>query len=971
MPVLDPGVPVISPRAAKSHRRRHRRNSSLNMTIKTALTKLKETARPSSDNESSTSPLKSFANFFLDRDIASSSEDLPSDDSDLLSKKQQNRQSRKLKRESRSRLSGEMSEQSRTRKRERDAQAAREEPHEIKARYGDLPLMQSRQRLREDLLKFDNVTPDSIGQEVTFRARVHHIRNMSSKLVFIILRQQITTIQGVLAEKPGAISTLMIQWAEHIRVGSIVKVKGVLTKSKVPVTGTTIHDVEIDIQGLHVIVHRQDQIPFSVYEAELPSKDVSSDGRRNHVLDRTRLSNRILDLRTDTSQSIFRIQSAVSNLFRSSLDAQGFIEIHTPKLQSSATESGASVFEVKYFTREAFLAQSPQLAKQMAIASDFERVYEIGAVFRAENSNTHRHLTEYTGLDIEMAIEEHYHEALEIVDSVLKEIFKGIYGRYRREVNIIKNQFPHEDLVWLDETPIIPFTEGIKLLNESGWRRDGEELPINEDLGTRDEIRLGELIKEKYHTDYFILDKFPKAARPFYAMEDPENPDFTNSFDIFVRGQEIVSGGQRIHDEKILEKRMKDVGINPATMEEYMEGFRWAAPPHAGAGIGLERLIMLILKLGNIRLASLFHRDPKSFQDMPDTSRILRYPESSTLEPPWEKEGYQSDDRGDQDRKFQPLDELIANYGDATSTSWPDMKYKIWRDHPTGAAVAYVPSSHGFAIIPGDPLCDPSQYSKVTIRFLRWLKAEARLKPIWILCSMPVEEILGEKLGWRTLSCVGEARIDPSRNQTAADADIAKKIRQAEREGVKVHHIPSDKPLPEDITSKIDARIKEWQANRKGPQIYLSDIKPWRSPRDYQYYYATDSTGTICAFVALARLGANSMQIKYSLDFPGAPSGTIEYLITHVVQAGARFGIKALTFGAGASSTLTPGHNMSSTKGKVLQTTYEAIAKQFGLNRKTEFRAKLGAFEEPLFIAYPRHGMGSKGIRAILNFFED
>lgn len=941
------------------------------MTFKTALAKLKETTRPSSDSESS--PRKSFASLFHDRDVVSSSDDLPSDDSDLLSKKRKNRQERKLKRESKSRLSEDMSEQSETRKRERHEQAAREETEEMKARYGDLPLMQSKQRLRDNLIRFDNINLDSISQVVTFRARVHHVRIMSSKLIFIVFRQQVTTLQGVLAEKPGMVSTLMIQWAEHIRVGSIVKVKGVLARSKVPVAGCTIHDVELDIQELHVIVRREYPIPFSVYEAELPAKGRNnSDGRRNHVLDRTRLSNRILDLRTDTSQSIIRIQSAVSNLFRATLDAQGFIEIHTPKLQSSATESGASVFEVKYFTRDAFLAQSPQLAKQMAIASDFERVYEIGAVFRAENSNTHRHLTEYTGLDIEMAIEEHYHEALETIDSVLKEIFKGIYGRYRREVDIVKRQFPHEDLVWLDETPIISFAEGIKLLNESGWRRDGEELSTTEDLGTRDEIRLGELIKEKYQTDYYILDKFPKPARPFYAMEDPENPEFTNSFDIFVRGQEIVSGGQRIHDEKILEQRMKDVGIDPSTMEDYMEGFRWGAPPHAGAGIGLERLIMLVLKLGNIRLASMFHRDPKSFQDMPDVSLVLPYPESSTLEPPWEKEENQQ--RGeivDKNRKFQPLDELIANYGDATSTSWPDEKYKVWRDYTTGAAIAYVPSSHGFAIIPGNPLCDPSQYYKVTVRFLRWLRHETRLKPIWILCSLPVEGVLGEKLGWRTLSCVGEARIDPSRNQAAADADIAKKIRQAEREGVRVLNIPSDKPLPEDITSKIDARIAEWQSHRKGPQIYLSGIKPWRSPRNYQYYYAVDKNGTICAFVALARLGANHMQIKYSLDFPGAPSGTIEYLITHAIQSAGRSGIKSLTFGAGASSHLTPGHNMSSTKTKVLQTTYDAIVKQFGLNRKTEFRAKLGAVEEPLFIAYPRHGMGSKGIRSILNFFED
>ncbi|PGH07239.1 aspartate-tRNA(Asn) ligase [Helicocarpus griseus UAMH5409] len=965
----DPGAPVVAQRTSQPGGKHHRHSSSINMSLKTALTKLKETTKPSSDSESSP-PRKSLASFFLDREHGYSSDDLPSDDSELLSKNEQKRQARKQKRESRTRLSDETRERTESQKREY-RQAEKEETEDMKARYGDLPLMQSRNRPRESTLKFDDITEDMIGQEVTFRARVHHVRNLSSKLIFVVFRQQITTLQGVLAEKSGEISTVMIQWAEHVRAGSIVKVKGVLTKPLVPVEGCTIHGVELNIRELHVIVRREEPIPFSVYEAEITDREEDeTDGRRNHVLDRTRLSNRILDLRTDTSQSIFRIQSAVCNLFRAALDAQGFIEIHTPKLQSSATESGASVFEVKYFSRDAFLAQSPQLAKQMAVASDFERVYEIGAVFRAENSNTHRHLTEYTGLDMEMAIEEHYHEALEAIDSVIKEIFKGLYGRYRREVDIVKHQFPHEDIVWLDETPIIPFSEGIKLLNESGWRRDGEELSVTEDLGTRDEVRLGELIKENYHTDYYILDNFPKSARPFYTMEDPENPEFTNSFDIFVRGQEIVSGGQRIHDEKILAQRMKDAGIDPSTMEEYMEGFRWGAPPHAGAGIGLERLIMLILKLGNIRLASLFHRDPKSFPAV-ESSATLPFPESSTLHPPWEKDGQLQNGDTDKERKFQPLEELIANYGDATSTSWPDEKYKVWRDYETGAAVAYVPSSHGYAIIPGNPLCDQSQYYKIAIHFLRWLRSETNLKPIWILCSLPLEEILGEKLGWRSLSCVGEARIDPSRNQAAADAEFAKKIRHAEREGVKLHYLPNDKPLPEDITSKIDQRINEWRENRKGPQIYLSDIKPWRSPRSYQFYYAVDKEGTICAFVALARLSANSMQIKYSLDFPGAPSGAIEYLITHAIQSAAKSGVKSLTFGAGASSHLTSGHNMSATKAKVLQHTYDALVKQFGLNRKTEFRYKLGAHDEPLYIAYPRNGMGSRGIRAILNFFEE
>lgn len=231
----------------------------------------------------------------------------------------------------------------------------------------------------------------------------------------------------------------------------------------------------------------------------------------------------------------------------------------------------------------------------MAVASDFERVYEIGAVFRAENSNTHRHLTEYTGLDIEMAIEEHYHEALEVLDATLRNIFSGLYTRYRREIDIIKHQFPHEDLVWLEKTPVIAFADAVQFLADSGWLdEDGNPPSPEEDLSTRDEIRLGELIKEKYQTDYYILDQFPKSARPFYTMPSPTDSRYTNSFDIFVRGQEIVSGGQRIHEPRMLEDSMQKVGIDPSAMEEYMEGFRWGAPPHAGAGVGLEKDLLCL-----------------------------------------------------------------------------------------------------------------------------------------------------------------------------------------------------------------------------------------------------------------------------------------------------------------------------------------------------------------------------------------
>ncbi|KAJ5892186.1 Aspartate--tRNA ligase [Penicillium subrubescens] len=918
------------------------------------------------------SPRRSIlGNFFREKDYVSSSEDF-SDDSSTgnLSKNQQKRLVRQQRRNERSRLSEEQfSESDHRRKEEELAKAAAEETPEMKARYGELPLMQSQSRPREDRIALDDITPDMAGQEVYFTARLHVVRRMSAKLVFLVFRQQLTTFQGVLHELPGVSSLAMISWAEHLRVGSFLRVRGKIQKPDVPVLGCSIHDVELSIDSLHLLVKREEPVPFSVYEAEIrTNEEDKAEGRRSHIPDRTRLSNRLLDLRTATSQSIFRLQSATCNLFRGALDEQGFIEIHTPKLQGAATESGASVFKVDYFGRPAFLAQSPQLAKQMAIAADFGRVYEIGAVFRAENSNTHRHLTEYTGLDIEMAIEEHYHEMLETLDATIKNILSGVYTKYRREIDMVKHQFPSEDVVWLEKTPIIRFTDGIQMLNDSGWRdEEGKLLPTDEDLATRDEIRLGQLVKEKYGTDYYVLDKFPRGARPFYTMPDPEDDKFTNSFDMFIRGQEIVSGGQRIHEPHMLEENMRKWGINPEDMEEYLEAFRWGAPPHAGAGVGLERLLMLLLQVGNIRLTSLFHRDPKSLPAKPPVHQ-LRHPEASTIEPPWQERSRVATDVSE----LQPLEKLVANYGDATSTSWFDERFKIWRDMATGAAVAYVPSSSNYVIIPGNPACDPSQYSRTITQFLQWLRRETKYKPVWILCSPEVETILGERLGWRSLSCIAEERVEPSRNQAASDGEIARKLRRAENEGIKVVSFSQGELPSEEIRGKIDERIAEWLAGRKGTQVHLSEIRPWIDSEHRWYFYALDKEGVICAFVALAMLSpAHGMQVKYSLDFPNSPSGVIEYIVTQAIQTASKGGVSGLTFGAGATSRLIPGHNLHGAKIKMLERTYETLAKQFHLVRKSEFRAKLGATEEPLYISYPAHGLGSKGIRAVLNFFED
>ncbi|KAJ5501136.1 Nucleic acid-binding OB-fold, partial [Penicillium expansum] len=464
--------------------------------IRTALPSKARTSQSRSGSPTASPRRSILGNFLRDKNEYVSSSDDVSDDSSsgALSKNQQKRLVREQRRSERSRLSEEMfSETDRRHKEEEIAKSAAEETPDMKARYGELPLMQSATRTGELRTRIDDITLAMEGQQVFFSARLHVIRRMSAKLVFLVFRQQLGTFQGVLHERAGVSSLAMIQWVEHLRVGSFVTVRGTIQKPEVPVLGCSIHDVELAVDSVHLQVRREEPVPFSVYEAEIrTNEEEKAEGRRNHIPDRTRLANRILDLRTSTSQSIFRIQAGTCNLFRVALDDREFIEIHTPKLQGAATESGASVFQVNYFGRPAFLAQSPQLAKQMAIASDFGRVYEIGAVFRAENSNTHRHLTEYTGLDLEMAIDEHYHEMLETLDAVIKNILKGIYTKYRREVELVKYQFPSEDVVWLEKTPIIRFTDGIKMLNDSGWlNEDGEQLPLDEDLGTRDEIRLG------------------------------------------------------------------------------------------------------------------------------------------------------------------------------------------------------------------------------------------------------------------------------------------------------------------------------------------------------------------------------------------------------------------------------------------------------------------------------------------------
>lgn len=268
-------------------------------------------------------------------------------------------------------------------------------------------------------------------------------------------------------------------------------------------------------------------------------------------------------------------------MFREFLDGRNFTEIHTPKIIPAASEGGANVFKVSYFKGDAFLAQSPQLYKQMCICADFERVYEIAPVFRAENSFTHRHMTEFVGLDLEMAFQEHYHEVLDIFDELFVYIFEGLKTRFTAEMEAVKRQYPFADFEYLPKSLRLQYKDGIQMLREAGV-----EIGDHDDMNTAQERKLGELVKAKYGTDFYMLDKFPLEIRPFYTMPDAKNEGYSNSYDFFIRGEEILSGAQRIHDPALLKERAEAHGVDLKTIQGYLDAFKYGVPPHAGGGIG-------------------------------------------------------------------------------------------------------------------------------------------------------------------------------------------------------------------------------------------------------------------------------------------------------------------------------------------------------------------------------------------------
>jgi aspartyl-tRNA synthetase len=306
------------------------------------------------------------------------------------------------------------------------------------------------------------------------------------------------------------------------------------------------------------------------------------------------------------------------------------------------------------------------------------------------------------------------------------------------------------------------------------------------------------------------------------------------------------------------------------------------------------------------------------------------------------------------------LEDLIANYGDATNTSWLDDRFDVWR-HYTGAAVGYSRQSSKLVIVAGDPLCDRSQYTEVIRDFLEFVNKELKLRPVWILVSEEVESILAENYGWRTLACSEEQRVIPER----ASSVNGRASRRLEREGLEVHEV---RPT-QDVISRTNPAIERWRAARDTPgkQVHLTEIRPWVDQAHRRYFLA-EKAGRVHGLVVMAQLAPrHGWQVKWALNFPDSPHGTIEVLVEHALANVPG----PVTFGVGVSEKLVAGAHMNGARAKFLSRAYKSIVDTLGLARKSGFREKFGVLGEQVYICYPKSGVSVLDMKNIIKFFED
>lgn len=420
-----------------------------------------------------------------------------------------------------------------------------------------------------------------VGKAVTVRGWVQTVRNQG-KIGFIIVRDLSGSAQAVvLKAEETAFAAL-----EGLTHESVVALTGEVVKAEQAPGGIEVKAKEIEVLSL-----AEPELPIQVYEKGETEAELNK-----------RLDWRWLDLRKPEKQLIFKVWTAMDRAFHAHLTDEGFMQVYSPKLTSTPSEGGAEVFEVAYFDREAYLTQSPQFYKQMAIASGFEKVFEVGPVFRAEPSFTTRHATEFTGYDLEMAYVQSHHDVMDAQEKLLAAMFSAIQKEFGGEIEKVYKQ---KVVVPKAPFPRVTMAEAKKLLAKAkvASHDDG-------DLSPEEERELSGIIEKEHGHQFVFVTDYPVDVRPFYHMRHADNPKLTKSYDLLFKGLEVTTGAQREHRRDVLVKQAKERGMDVQQLEVYLNFFRYGCPPHGGLGMGPNRLLMRLLDLPSLREAMFIYRGP-------------------------------------------------------------------------------------------------------------------------------------------------------------------------------------------------------------------------------------------------------------------------------------------------------------------------------------------------------------------------
>ncbi|OGM29518.1 aspartate--tRNA(Asn) ligase [Candidatus Woesebacteria bacterium RIFCSPHIGHO2_01_FULL_44_10] len=414
-------------------------------------------------------------------------------------------------------------------------------------------------------------TTKKVGEKVLLKGWVDSVRDHGG-ITFIDLRDRSGLVQCVGKGLP------------RVTPESVVEIAGEVKKRPEKLVNKNLETgvVEIQIKKLKIL-SLADELPIPIQAKE---GEVGATKRFNW---------RWINLRQEGKRQIFEVWTALEKGFRDYWEQGGYVQVYSPSFMSTASESGAEVFEVKYFERKAFLAQSPQFYKQMAMAAGFEKIFMVGPVFRAELSFTTRHMTEFTGWDFEISFIESHYDVMAEEEKMLVSAFKRVKADVGVDLEIPQIPFPK-----------ISMAEAKNKLNKLGIESEKEY-----DVTPEEEKELSRLIKEETGHDFVFLIDYPKEARPFYHMRHKDNPDLTMSFDLLYKGIEITTGAQREHRIEVLEKQAKEKKMSLDDLKDYLNFFRYGCPPHGGGGIGPGRIVMKILDLPSVKEATFLPRDVK------------------------------------------------------------------------------------------------------------------------------------------------------------------------------------------------------------------------------------------------------------------------------------------------------------------------------------------------------------------------